>query len=162
VEAAVAADNTPLNQYDSCFLLLKALKKLEPKAFNDVWRTAAMKQSFKMNIQHRQMAMAKEANMPYSQLRVVRPFLIADRCNPLHSEHEVRKRELHSSHEPLFVQFKEEQYKRNGWYLPLDKIVEEIVGTGDELHVILSAGHGQGHWKANMACVLISNGSVVK
>jgi len=26
-----------------------------------------------------------------------------------------------------------------------------------ELHVIMSADHGQGHWKANIACVLIDN-----
>jgi hypothetical protein len=74
----VGADS---NQYHASFLLLKALKKLEPKAFDDVWRTAK-KQSFKMDI-HRQMAMAKEANMPYSQLRVIRPFFIADSCNTL-------------------------------------------------------------------------------
>jgi len=160
VDAAVADDS--LNQYDSCYLLFKALKRLEPKAFDDVWRTSSNRGNGKMDI-HRQMAMAKEANMPYSQLRVIRPFFIADKVNPLHSEHAVRALELHSSQKPVFIDFKEDQYKRNGWYLPLDKIVEEFAGMGgDEIHVILSADHGQGHWKANIACVLISNGSVVK
>jgi hypothetical protein len=113
------------NQYHASFLLFKALKKLEPKAFDDVCRTAK-KQSFKMNI-HRQMAMAKEANLPYSQLRVIRPFLIADKVNPLHSEHEIRKLELHSSHRPVFIDFKEDQYKRNGWYLPVDKVITDTL-----------------------------------
>jgi hypothetical protein len=160
------------NRYHASFLLLKALNKLEPKAFDDLVRILPKRSFGKMDV-HRQMSMAKEANITYTQLRVMRPFLIADRCNPLHSEHEVRKQEIKSSHEPVFIDFKEDQYKRQGWVLPVDKIVEDFItssaGTGalqqppPEIHVILSADHGQGHWKANIACVLIdSNNRVVK
>jgi len=111
------------------------------------------------------MAMADRANITYKQMRKMRPFLIADRVNPLHSEHEVRKLELHSVHQPEFVQFKEEQYKRQGWVLPLDDIIKDFLHNALEhsmLHVILSADHGQGHWKANIACVLIQNNRVVR
>jgi hypothetical protein len=162
VDAAVADDS--LSQYDSTFLLFKALKKLEPKAFDDVCRTSKSNRGNKMDI-HRQMAMAKEANMPYSQLRVIRPFFIADKVNPLHSEHAVRALELHSSHKPVFIDFKEDQYSRNGWYLPVDAVIKDWLEQSSEnnssstLHVILSADHGQGHWKANIACVLIDNNS---
>ena len=146
LDASVAAD---ISQYDSCFLLCKALERMDPQAVADVWRTTA-KQSFKMDI-HRQLAMTDTANLTYSQLRVIRPFFIADRCNPLHSEHEVRKHEIKSCHgDPIFIQFKEEQYSRNGWYLPVDAVIEAERGTetlenSPELHVILSADHDQGH-----------------
>jgi cell division protein FtsB len=170
LDATVAADSSG-SRYHASFLLCKALERMEPKAVDDVWRTAKKKGFGKMDV-HRQLAMVDQANLTYSQLRVIRPFFIADSSckNPLHSEHEMRKHELHSRHKPVFIDFKEEQYKRNGWYLPLDKIVEEFAtsqavssgGTPQELHVILSADHGQGHWKANIACVLIANHAVVK
>jgi hypothetical protein len=101
------------SRYHACFLLVKTLKRMEPKAFDDVWRTTE-KRSFKMDI-HRQLAMVKDTNITYSQLRVIRPFFIADKVNPLHSEHAVRAVEVHSSHNPVFIQYKEEQYSRNGW-----------------------------------------------
>jgi len=163
VDAVVAADSHL--RHEACFLLCKAINRLDPKAFEDVWRTTAKKKGFgKMDI-HRQMAMAKEANMPYSQLRKIRPFFIADKVNPLHSEHEIRKMELHSSHQPVFIDFKEDQYSRNGWYLPVDKVIKEWLerpsssSSSSTLNVILSADHGQGHWKANVACVLIDDTS---
>jgi hypothetical protein len=163
---AVVNDSTTNHQYDSCFLLCKAIQRLDPKAIDDVWRTSKQNKGFgKIDI-HRQMAMAKEANVTYKQLRKMRPFLHADKVNPFHSETAVRTVEVHSSYKPVFIDFKEDQYKRNGWYLPLDEIVEDFASSSNarctELHVILSADHGQGHWKANIACVLIHNSSVIK
>jgi hypothetical protein len=168
LEASVAAD---VSQYDSCFLLCKALEKIgNPKAIDDVWRTSKHNKGFgKMDI-NRQMAMVKDANITYTQLRVIRPFFIADKCNPLHSETKVRTLELHSSHQPVFIDFKEDQYKRNGWYLPVNKVIKDWLEESEPssaennlssstLHVILSADHGQGHWKANIACVLIDDTS---
>jgi len=171
LDASVAAADTTNSRYHTSFLLFKALKRLEPKAFDDVLQISK-NGSGKMDI-HRQIAMVKIANITYSQQRVIRPFFIADKCNPLHSEHQVRKQEIKTSHggKPIFIQFKEEQYSQNGWYLPVDKVIKDTLEcqrgrttqslTDSELHVIMSADHGQGHWKANVACVLIRNGSVV-
>jgi hypothetical protein len=138
---------------------------MEPKAVNDVWRTSSNRGTNKMDI-NRQMAMTDRANLTYTQLRVIRPFFIADKVNPLHSEHEIRKLELKSSHDPVFIQFKEDQYSRNGWYLPVNEVIKDWLepsssenNPSSTLHVILSADHGQGHWKANIACVLIDDTS---
>ena len=164
LDASVAADS---NRYHACFLLCKALERMEPKAVNDVWRTSSNRGTGKMDI-NRQIAMTDRANLTYTQLRVIRPFFIADKVNPLHSEHEIRKLELKSSHNPVFIQFKEDQYSRNGWYLPVDKVIKGWLeqsssenNSPSTLHVILSADHGQGHWKANVACVLIQNNRVL-
>jgi len=67
LDASVAADTT--NRYHACFLLCKALERMDPKAVDDVWRTTSKKKG-KMDI-HRQMAMTDKANVTYSQLRVI-------------------------------------------------------------------------------------------
>jgi hypothetical protein len=158
LEATIAGDGS--DRHLACFLLCKALERLEPKAIDDAWRTSK-RNTGKMDI-HRQLAMVDRANLTYSQLRVIRPFLIADKVNPLHSEHEVRKHELHSSHKPVFIDFKEDQYKRHGWYLPVNKVIKDTLEqergttqslTEAELHVILSADHGQGHWLESQYCM---------
>jgi PKD repeat protein len=169
LDASIAVET---NQYDSCFLLLKACKKLNPrKAFDDLVRVSTKRSRFfgKMDI-HRQISMAEDTNITYGQMRMMRPFFIADSSctNPLHSEHAVHAVELHSSHKPVFIDFKEDQYKRNGWYLPVDKVIKDWLeslvensSSSSTLHVILSADHGQGHWKANIACLLIDNSNRV-
>jgi hypothetical protein len=114
--------------------------------------------------------MADAANLTYKQLRIMRPFLIADDCNILNSEHEIRKLEIHSKIEPIFKDVKEDKVNRKTWRLPVVPVVNEIASaiTGapanSELHIILGADHGQGAWRAALSLVLIdsSQGRVIQ
>ena len=113
---------------------------------------------------YRQIAMFHETNLTNEQGRVMRPFFNADRCNPLQSERVIRKLEANVDIKPDFTTFQEKKSLKHAWILPVDGVVcAEIDSWGqptDEIHVIFSADHGQGSFRANISVVFISQGKV--
>jgi hypothetical protein len=150
---AVVADDS-ISRLKRCQLICTALQKL-------VETTMEKETAINKMDPHRQIGMADAANVTYKQLRIMRQYLNANGCNVFHSEHAIRKLEIHSTIEPVFVEFKEDKSKRNGWMLPVETVVADMLGTQDrpndclELNVILSADHGQHAWRASISIVLI-------
>ena len=81
-----------LGQYMVCFQLILLHQLHNKQAFDDACRKKGLSHmTFKMN-PHCQIAMCYEAiNLNYKHLCTMRPFLNADRCNLLWSEHEIQK-----------------------------------------------------------------------
>jgi hypothetical protein len=89
--------------------------------------------------------------------------MTADGCNVFQPEHKIRALELNPTIEPCFVKFKEDQLKRDGWHVPVDKVVASFKESGviadatqtKELHLLLSADHGQQAWRAALTLLVI-------
>ena len=152
-----------MSRYDVCFWLIKLHRFYERKAFDDVCRTSHVA-SFKMN-PHRQIAMFQKNNLTYEHGRRMRPYFNADKCNPLNSERVIRKLEVHPDIKPRFFDFLEEETDRHGWVLPVRATVEaellKKVMSPDEMHVVLSADHGQRAFRVNVALIQVKGGRVV-
>ena len=159
---ALTVDNA-LNLYGICYQLIMLHKLHCAKAFDDACRAKGpVAKAFKMD-PHRQIAMCRKANLTYEHLRVMRPFLQADRCNPLRSETEIRKLVVSPTVKPIFSTVEEEKTRRNAWYLHVDEVVKDELAkpchrdeSFDELHLILSADHGQKAFRCNVTAVAIS------
>jgi hypothetical protein len=163
-EALKGPSALPLSRYQVCFLLIKLHRFHEVQAFEDVCRTkSTAAQSFKLD-PHRQIAMFHTTNLTYAQGRGMRTYLNAGKCNPLQSERAIRKLEVNPDIVPIFSTFQEDQITRNVWCLPIHEAVESLMATHkercSELHLILSADHGQGAFRANISAVFISSGRV--
>ena len=159
---AIAGNN--LSEYDVCFLLTKLHRYHNEAAFEDVCRTKSnMAKKFKLD-PYRQIAMFHHTNLTYEQGRGMRPFLNADNCNPLQSERIIRKLEAIVDIKPIFTTFQENKTNRHAWFLPVDDAVCSEVSSWsqptDELHIILSADHGHGSFRANVAVLFIREGQV--
>ena len=154
-----------MTRYDVCFWMIKLHRFYEPKAFEDACRIFQTALSFKMD-PYRQIAMFDRNNMTYEHGRGMRPYFNADKCNPLHSERQIRKLEVHPSVRPNHVTFLEEGNLRNAWFLSVKDAVNaelEQNNSGaelDEIHVMLSADHGQGAFRVNVSVIQVIDNKV--
>ena len=159
---AVAGDAGNMSRYDTCYWLMKLHRFHEPKAFDDVCRTSRVA-AFKMD-PHRQIAMFQKNNLTYEHGRGMRPYFNADRCNPLNSERVIRRLEVNPSLTPKYTTFLEENTQRHAWCLPVMPAVQAEIAKNDtkaeEVHVILSADHGQEAFRVNIAALQIKRGKV--
>jgi hypothetical protein len=67
--------------------------------------------------------------------------------------------------QPIFLTVQEDKAVQQAWYLPVDETLQEDLEnrkemTFDELHLILSADHGQRVFRCNVSAVAISNNKV--
>ena len=157
--------NENLSQYEIAFHLLKLHRSLHKQAFDDVVKTS-MATTFKMN-PYRQIAMFHKTNLTYEQGRGMRPYFNADKCNPLNSERTIRKLEVHPNIRPTFTSFLELGTKRNAWCLPCNDVVQAQLArdagvSSDAVHILLSADHGQGAFRCNLAILKVGKSKVVK
>ena len=158
---AIGGNN--MSRHDVCFWLTKLHRFHERKAFDDACRTSSAA-SFKMD-PHRQIAMFHKNNLTNEHARGMRPHSNADGCNPLNSERVIRKLEVSPSITPVFTSFLEKGKQRHSWHLPAKDVVEEELQkknlAPDEIHVVLSADHGQRAFRVNVAVVQIKSGRAV-
>ena len=156
-----AIRGTDMSEQTVSFELIKLQRLQNKEAFNDVVRTSRVL-AFKMN-PYRQIAMFHKNNMTYEHARGMRPYLNADKCNPLHSERTIRRLEVNPDIEPEFTNLMEQGTKRGAWCLPVDTVVvaelkRKANADLDEVHVILSADHGQRAFRCNTAIVQVKDG----
>ena len=153
-----------LDLYTVCYQLILLHRYHMPKAFEDVCRTVGAA-TFKMD-PYRQIAMCHKANLNKEHLRIIRPFLNAENCNPFCSERQIRKLSVSPTVDPIYNTLLEKGVKRNAWYLPVDSIVKEEIARQqakvNEIHVILSADHGQRAFRCNITTIGISNQRTIK
>ena len=165
---AVNVDSA-LDNYTISFQFILMHMRINWMAFMDVCRTKGpVAKAFKMD-PHRQIAMCDQANLNYTHLRNMRPFLIADNCNPLRSEKEIRTLVVSPEVKPIFTKVEEEKTERNAWHLPVDELLAHELRkkcydrmSYDELHIILSADHGQKMFRCNVTVVAISQNTTIK
>jgi len=109
--------------------------------------------------------MFHQNNLTNEHARGMRPYLNADGCNPLNSERVIRKLEVSPTTLPIFTTFLEKGKQRHSWHLPVKEVVEDELSkkdlSPDEIHVVLSADHGQRAFRVNIAVVQITSGRVV-
>ena len=158
-EAIATSDD--LDMYTICRTLIKLHKQHCEQAFLDACITMGPKKTPKMD-PYRQLAMQDKANLNAEHLRIMRPFLNADRCNPFNSERRMREKMICPTIPPTFLSvIDEDGEKRNGFFLEVkDVVAEEIEGAEemDELHVIFSADHGQKAFRCHLTCNVIVHG----
>jgi hypothetical protein len=162
-EAIAASDN--LDRYTITYNMILLHRRHCKDAFDDACLAKGPKRvGFKLD-PHRQIAMCYQANLNFEHLRVMRPFLNADGCNPFNSERQMRKMRVSQSIAPVFSTLLEEGEKRHAWYLPADEVVKEEVAKAssniEEIHVVFSADHGQRAFRCHLTALAIAGKKLI-